>query len=77
MAQHQLHNKQGFVDKERAVADSAAVPGGSVTTPANYDSNTALDTRLLALGYTQAQLDGMTQNDKVYAVRLSDDADSL
>lgn len=77
MAQHQLFNKQNFVDKERAVAGSDAVPGGSVGTPANYDSNTALDTRLLALGYSQATLDKMTQNDKVYAVRLNDDEDSI
>lgn len=37
-------------------------------------SQSTLDARLLAAGgYTQAQLDSMTENDKVFAVRLKDD----
>lgn len=36
-------------------------------------SQATLDTRLLALGYTQAQVDVMTENDKVFAVRTRDD----
>ena len=74
MAQHQAGNSQGITDKNRAVAASAAKSNGSVTTPANYDSNTTMDTRLVAIGYTQAKCDAMTNNDKVYALRLSDDA---
>lgn len=77
MAQHQPGNAQGIVDKERAVAGSAPVSSGSLGTPANYDSNASLDTALLADGYTQATLDSMTQNDKIYALRLADDADSF
>lgn len=42
-----------------------------------YSSNDALDARLIELGYTQKKLDGMTQNDKVYAVRLADDPTSF
>lgn len=50
-----------------------------VGTPANYASNATLDARLLAIGgvYTQKYIDSMTQNDKIYAVRLNDDAASL
>lgn len=77
MAQHKLFNNQGFIDPGRETAGSSAVAGGSVGTPANYDSNTSMDTRLIALGYTQAQCDKMTANDKVYAIRLADDSDTL
>lgn len=37
----------------------------------------SLDARLLALTYTQSQINQMTQNDKIYAVRLADDAESI
>jgi hypothetical protein len=51
----------------------------SLTTPANYVSNASLDARLLAIGgvYTQKYIDSMTQNDKVYAVRVNDDSLSI
>jgi len=47
--------------------------------PEAYVDNTSLDARLVAAGgcYTQAYVDGMTQNDKVYAVRLLDDPTSF
>ena len=81
MAQHTQVNAIGVVDKGRAVAKSAAVPGGgNITAPATYASHTDLDTRLTAISattYTQAVLDKMTLNDKIYAVRLADDADSI
>lgn len=78
MAQHTQHNHLGVVDGGRAVADSAAVPGGgNITSPANYADHAALDTRLIALGYTQTDCDKMTLNDKRYAVRLADDPDSF
>lgn len=71
MATHDLSRPELFID----IRD---VDGTDhLSTPANYASNEALDTRLLALSYTQAQIDHMTQNDKVYAVRLADDADSI
>lgn len=35
-----------------------------------FQSNASLDTYLLTKSYTQKQLDGMTQNDKIYAIRL-------
>lgn len=37
----------------------------------------SLDARLLTLNYTQSQINQMTQNDKIYAVRLADDAESI
>lgn len=40
-------------------------------------SQATLDTRLLAIGYTQLNIDKMTENDKVYAVRLADDPGSM
>lgn len=44
-----------------------------------YTDNDSLDARLLAIGgiYTQAYVDKMTQNDKVYAVRQSLDPNSV
>lgn len=40
----------------------------------DYISHASMDARLLAAGgYTQAQIDIMTENDKVFAIRLKDD----
>lgn len=43
----------------------------------NFMDEANLDTRLLALSYTQSQINQMNQNDKVYAVRLADNPDSI
>lgn len=46
----------------------------------DYKDNESLDERLNAISsttYSQANLDKMTQNDKVYALRLNDDPGSL
>lgn len=46
----------------------------------DYKDNESLDERLNAIDstlYSQANLDKMTQNDKVYAIRLNDDPGSL
>lgn len=43
----------------------------------DYQSQSDLDTRLLAIGFTQARIDLMTENDKVYAIRMSDDPGSM
>lgn len=45
-----------------------------------YQDNESLDNRLNDINntlYSQANLDKMTQNDKVYALRVNDDPDSL
>lgn len=77
MAQHQPGNAQGFTDPNRVTEGSVAKSDGSVATPANYDNIAAMDARLLTLGYNQTQLDGMTKNDKVYAIRVNDDPTTL
>jgi len=62
-----------FVDKRRADTQTNTSPLG---TPANYASESALDTRLAAAApgtYTAAVLRAMTTNDKVYALRTLDD----
>jgi hypothetical protein len=43
----------------------------------NYLDEANLDTRLAALGFSASQISLMTQNDKVYAIRLRDDPGSL
>ena len=47
--------------------------------PTAYNDNDSLDARLIAIGgiYTQKYVDSMTQNDKMYAIRLNDDAGSF
>lgn len=82
MAQHQVSpaTDLGFVGRQRAVAGSAAVSSNPLGTPANYKDNTSLDARLTAISATtfpQARLDNMTQNDKIYALRVLDDAASI
>lgn len=63
----------------RSVTDKRQTQGlgtQAIATPANYASITSMRTRLLAIGgvYTAAYLNGMTMNDMVYALRLSDDS---
>lgn len=81
MAQHQLSPEvpMNFIDKTKATSKSVASSGASVATPANYASQTAIDARLTAISalYTAARLNSMTLNDKVYAIRLADDAGTL
>ena len=43
----------------------------------DFTSQATLDARLLALGFPQSQLDSMTENDKVYAIRVKDDPGSM
>lgn len=82
MAQNMVSgfNDPGFVNKQRAKAKSAIGDETDLTTPANYTSIDALDARLTAIDsdyYTAARLDQMTLNDKVYAVRMNDDSDTI
>jgi hypothetical protein len=82
MTQHQLGDLEadGIVARNRAVAGSVAVNTNMLATPGNYSSIVALDTRLIAINagyYTQARLDQMTPNDKIYAVRLNDDLGTI
>jgi hypothetical protein len=67
-----------FVNARKAVADQGNT--SNITTPLNYTSISAMRTRLAAINagyYTAAQLDSMTTNDMVYALRVNDDATSI
>lgn len=82
MSQHQVGgiSSDGIVDRTRATAGSAADATSPYATPANYASLSALDTRLNAISgtiYAQSVLDKMTVNDKIYALRLNDDAGTV
>lgn len=83
MAQHYLKNSP----VKAGISKAHTAPGGSTNgspaasnddlgTPANYQSSSDIDTRLIAVGgiYTQAYLDTLTFNDKVYALKLNDDS---
>lgn len=70
MANVQIGNVNGVVDK-RQVAGSSTNPLAEF---ANTKDVTALRARLTALNagyYTAARLDGMLENDMVYALRLN------
>lgn len=58
----------GVVDKRRGNNFAAAVFS------ANYADETALNNALGTAGYSDATINLMTVNDKVYAVRLANDA---
>lgn len=64
---------RGVVDKRQ----TQGVLTQPIATPANYASISAMRTRLTAISataYSAANLDLMTVNDMVYALRLADDA---
>lgn len=64
----------GFIDKRRSAGQTETTDIG---TPANYLTHEALDARLTAISatsYSAKRLRQMTQNDKIYAIRLNDDA---
>lgn len=54
--------------------------GADITTPANYASVAAMRARLTAISgttYSSANLDIMSVNDMIYALRVNDDATSI
>lgn len=75
MAVADVENKLGFVDKRR----TQGLNTNPVTTFANFEDVLAMRTRLAAASayYTSGQLDTMTKNDMVYALRLIDEAGSI
>jgi hypothetical protein len=73
MANLETENPLGIVDKRRG----RGVTGTGLTTPANALDVNALRTRLLAVSataYSTANLDKMTKNDMIYALRLADES---
>lgn len=78
MAQHDVEGNLGIVDKRRAVR--AGNPANNITTDANFADINALRTRLTAISataYSSANLDKMTKNDMLYALRQADEAASI
>jgi hypothetical protein len=78
MATHQISPLEiGFVDKRR----TTRAGNGSETMADAFlnatKSQDDMDTALLAAAYTQAQIDHMTTNDKVYALRLALDPNGI
>jgi hypothetical protein len=68
----------GFVNARKANGDPGST--SNLGTPGNYSSISTLRTRLAAINptyYTAAELDRMTVNDMVYALRVNDDATSI
>ena len=67
-----------FTNSLRAVADQGG-SGSNLSNASNYVSVTAMRTRLLAIGgvYTAAELDRMTVNDMVFAIRMNDDKTTI
>ncbi len=67
----------GFVNRRKATTISNGV---SITTPANYASESALDARLTAISgtlFTAAYLAKLTMNDKIYELRYRDDLTTI
>lgn len=75
------NNQLGAVDTNFTNArKSTPGAGADITTPANYASITAMRARLTAISattYSSANLDTMSVNDMVYALRVNDDASSI
>ena len=59
-----------FVDIRR----TQGATSGVLTNPNDFVSTATIETKLLASGFTQATLNKMTSNDKVYALRLVEES---
>lgn len=55
----------------RRLQGTTATP---LTNPADFQSLGTIETKLLANGYSQSTLNVMTLNDKIYALRLFEEA---
>jgi hypothetical protein len=78
MANYQVKNRLGIVDKRMGQGNSATQHSG--TTETNTKDVTSMRARLAAINgayYTSAMLDKMTTNDMLYAIRLNDEAGSV
>lgn len=74
MARTQLGTPGGFVDVRQNQRNNGV---STVATPANYATVASRDARLSAANptlYSARRLQTMTENDKVFALRLIDDA---
>ena len=74
MANVEVENSFGFVDKRRSRGETGAT---ALVEDNNYTNVFDLRTRLAAINagyFTAAQLDRMTKNDMIYALRVASDA---
>lgn len=74
--QGQIGEVLGFVDKRRSTAVNAVTPF-TVIQASNYLDLATMENYLLANGYSQATVNVMNWNDKVYAMRLLLDAGGI
>jgi hypothetical protein len=78
MAQNDTGDTFGYIDKRRATrAGSNAVSTG---TPNNFVDIAKMRTRLTAISataYSATNLDKMTENDMIWALRQADEAASI
>lgn len=67
----------GFTNRQKSAPPNTSAT--ELTTPNDYVSDSALDTRLLAIGapYTAAYIQKMNMNDKTFAVRRNDDPTTI
>lgn len=66
------------VNKTHAGPNNRTTNTHTLGTVANYSDILSIDTRLIAINagvYTQARLNTMTLNDKLYAIMINDDAE--
>ena len=74
MANAQIRNRLGTVDKRYVQGDAANRYSGTTTT--NVKDVTSMRARLTAIDsatFTSSRLDQMTTNDMLYAIRLNDE----
>ena len=73
MADKQIGNKLGVTAKDPTTTFAGAADATNEV-EANFDSIAAMKARLLDAdnGYTQSQVDSMTYNDLVYALRVEE-----
>lgn len=80
MANANLGNMLGVVDRRESTAAAAVSSTDPAATPLNSVDITKLKARLTAINagrYTAAYLNVMTKNDMIYAIRVSDDAGGI
>lgn len=70
MAVTTLGNVDGVVDRRQTQGSATQ----KLATPADYADVDAMRTALTTAGYTSANLDLMTVNDMIYALRLANDS---
>lgn len=77
MANYDNDPNMGLPDKRKVGRTTSAVNAPDIATPANYNSISAMRTRLAAINgayYTTAKLNQLSKNDMIHAIRTNDDS---